>query len=77
MLVEARIPDTEQVPIIWLPLDRIFREGILPIFERQRIPRLFKSQKRAKQETNGEQGLSIKGAHLLGDVGDADEIKQG
>ena len=37
---------------------------------------LFKSQKRAKQETNGEQGLSIKGAHLLGDVADPKDIEQ-
>jgi hypothetical protein len=39
--------------------------------------RLFQSQKRAKQETNGKQRLSIKDAHLLGNVGDAEEIKQG
>src|SRR5512135_61888 len=37
MLVEARIADTQHVSIIGLPRDRILREGILPIFERQGI----------------------------------------
>ncbi len=41
------------------------------------LPGLFKSQKRAKQETNGKQWLSIKGAHLLGNIVDAKEIEQG
>jgi hypothetical protein len=41
------------------------------------VARLFKSQKRAKQETNGKRRLRIKDAHLLGNVGDAEEIKQG
>src|SRR5947207_10855288 len=33
---------------------------------------LFKSQKRAKQEANGEQRLSIKGAHLLRNITDTE-----
>ena len=32
---------------------------------------LCKSQKRAKQEANSIQGMSIKEAHVLGDIGDA------
>src|SRR5260221_9583672 len=37
---------------------------------------LFKSQERAKQEAKGLEGLSIKKAHLLGNIGDPEEIEQ-
>src|SRR5437660_12408575 len=36
---------------------------------------LFKSQERAKQKTNGQQRLSIKDAHLLGNISNAHEIE--
>src|SRR5438270_11875371 len=41
-----------------------------------RLPGLFKSQERAKQEAKGLEGLSIKKAHLLGNMGDPEEIEQ-
>ena len=49
------------------------RDTILLIF----VTGLFKSQKRAQQEANCEQGLSIKQTHLLGDIADAEQIEHG
>ena len=37
MIVEARVAHPAKTFVIGLPLDRISREGILPIFERQGI----------------------------------------
>src|SRR5258708_40328177 len=39
-------------------------------------PGLFKSQERAKQEAKSLEGLSIKEAHLLGNIGHPQEIEQ-
>jgi hypothetical protein len=37
MLIEAGITYSREVPLIWLPLDRIARELFLLVFQRQHI----------------------------------------
>jgi hypothetical protein len=37
MIVEARIANAQKMSIVWLPLHRIFGQGIFPIFQCQRV----------------------------------------
>jgi hypothetical protein len=37
MLIKARIPYPCEVPLVWLPLDRIAREFFLLVFQREQI----------------------------------------
>ena len=37
MIVEARVAHPQEMSIIWLPFDRVFRQRVLPIFKSEGI----------------------------------------
>lgn len=37
MIIQARIANTEQVFVVWLPFDGVAGQGRFPIFQRQRV----------------------------------------
>jgi hypothetical protein len=49
----------------------------MPVKQGNMLAGLFKSQQRAKQKTNSKQRLGHKETHLLGNIGNANEIEQG
>jgi len=49
MIVEARIANPQEMGIIWLPFDRIFRKRVLSIFESEGV---LKNPRRAQRDVD-------------------------